>query len=71
VISDFTIGTRRAHDTIELHSLAGLGNFHQVKLHSVVIGGHVVIHDDNGDTIALLHVASKAALHAFDFHFLT
>jgi len=71
VITDFSVGPRTAHDTIELHSIAGLANFNQVKLHSAVIGGHVVIHDNSGDTIALLHVASTAAIHGYDFHFLT
>ena len=69
-IADFSVGMHTVHDTIELHSIAGLANFNQVELHSAVIGGHVVMHDNSGDTIALLNVASKAALHAFDFHFL-
>src|SRR5262249_11040026 len=48
VITDFHVGTLAAHDTIELHSIAGLGSFAQVHAHASVVGGHVVIHDNSG-----------------------
>jgi hypothetical protein len=68
-VTDFAPGTLAVHDTIRLISIPGLHTFAQVDSHAKLVGHHVVIHDNSGDTITLSSVHSKAALHAFDFHF--
>jgi Ca2+-binding RTX toxin-like protein len=70
VITDFSPGTLSNHDTIEVHSVPGLHNFAQVKAHSTVDSGHVVISDTIGDTITLNSVHKVGQLHGYDFHFL-
>ena len=73
VIRDFAVGTSAAgpHDIIELHSIAGLGNFNQLKsLHASAATGHVVITDNAGDTITFSNLTSVSQLHKYDFHFL-
>jgi Ca2+-binding RTX toxin-like protein len=70
VITDFTPGTLANHDTLELHSVPGLHNFAQVKAHTAVVSGHVVISDTIGDTITLNNVHKVGQLHGYDFHFL-
>jgi Ca2+-binding RTX toxin-like protein len=71
-IQDFTVGTSATgpHDTIELHSIAGLGSFAQVKAHASAATGHVVITDNIGDTITFTNLTSVSQLHKYDFHFL-
>src|SRR5205085_9645611 len=70
VINQFIAGSAANHDLIELHSIVGLANFSQVQHHETIVGGHVVITDTAGDSIALTNVTTKAALTAADFHFL-
>ena len=70
VIADFSVGTLANHDSIELHSIPGLHNFAQVKSHSAVVDGHVVISDNIGDSITLDSVHRVSQLHNYDFHFM-
>lgn len=69
-ILDFNTGTKAHHDTINLHSVPGLDNFHDLKtMHAAVVAGHVVITDTMGDSISLDHVTSLNQIHKYDFHF--
>jgi hypothetical protein len=69
-IGNFKPGTPAIHDVLELHSLPGLRNYHQVQKHEFVYQGDVTIYDNIGDYIFLGNIHHKAQLHPYDFHFL-
>jgi Ca2+-binding RTX toxin-like protein len=66
----FIAGNGPSHDTIDLHGVGGLATFHQVQTHEAIVAGHLVIHDNAGDTITFANLSTKAALTSADVIFI-